>query len=257
MYSKGVVKIKFDKREEDTYIDGGNMPGIYSTDEVKSKKEGEGRIGGTPGILENQEVPRGLPDGIWGAFDFNALREIAKENGTYFSADETGDEYNNSYNKKGKYTLPIEEGETNGVFFFDAKEGEPLDDDEVEPKNGIRVKLEGTTEPVSGIIVVVGDLNIKDTNNYDFLFDGVILVLDDLKIDDKKTHRRDGANDSDVVIRGAVLSDNVIDKKKKRKKKPTVEIKNATIKYDPGIITSASSFASANWDVILGTWQEF
>ncbi|MBU4310870.1 hypothetical protein KKD34_04800 [bacterium] len=261
VYSKGVVRIKFDKREkkkdkgegeEYAYIDGGNMPGIYSTDEVSSKREGEGRITGTPPILENQEVPEGLQDGIWDAFDINALREIAKEDGTYFSADVTDDEYNNPYNKSGKYTLPIAAGQTNGVFFFDARNGEPLDDDEINPTNEVRVKLEGTTEQVSGVIVVIGDLKIRDTKHYDFLFDGVILVLDNLKMDDRKSHRRKGANDSDIFIKGAVLSNNIIDKGKKRKKKPNIDINNATIEYDPDSISSASS----HWSMVPGTWEE-
>jgi Tfp pilus assembly protein PilX len=252
IYAKGVGKIKFHKRDE-AYIDGGSMPGIYSIDEVKIKKEGEGRIDGNPPILENQEVPKNLADGIWEAFDINRLREIAKANGTYFSADTSGDEYNNPYNKKGKYTLPVKPGQTNGVFFFDAKNGEPLDDDEINPKNEIRVKLKGTTEPVSGVIVVVGDLDIKDTNDYDFLFNGVILVLDDLKIDDKKHHRRGGDNDSDVFIKGAILCDNIIEKGKKRKKKPVVKIKNATIEYDADSIATA---APATWSIVSGSWQE-
>lgn len=245
IYSKGVGKIKFDKRD-DAYIDGGNMPGIYSTDEVKTKKEGEGRIDGNPPILENQKVPEGLLDGIWDAFDINTLREMAKANGTYFQ----GDEYNKG--KKGKYTLPVEEGETSGVFFFDTRDGVVFDDDAIDRKNEAKIELKGTTEPMSGVIVVLGDLTIKDTKDYDFLFDGVILVLDDLKIDDKRSHRRLGTNDSDILIRGAVLSDNVIEKGKKRKKKSTIDIKNATIEYDPDSISSASS----HWGIVPGSWQE-
>lgn len=255
VYSNSAVKVKFDKRD-DAYIDGDEVAGIYASGDVKVKREGEGRIEGNPPILENQDVPEGLLDGIWDAFDVNALRETAKANGTYFSA-EGDDEYNNPYNKKGKYTLPLELDDgtkiSEGVFFFDARKGEPLDDDEVNPKNEIRVKLEGTTEKVSGIIVVVGDLKIKDTKDYDFLFDGVILVLDDLKIDDKKHHRRHGTNDSDIFIRGAVLSGNIIEKGKKRKKKPSIDIKNATIEYDPGSILSS---VSSHWGIVPGTWQE-
>jgi hypothetical protein len=256
LYSNGKVKVKFDKRD-DAYIDGKDMPGVYSTEGVKAKKKEEERIEGSPPILEDQTVPEGLLDGIWNAFDFNSLREIAKANGTYFSADDTGDEYNNPYNKKDKYTLPIVRDDgtkiTSGVFFFDARNGEPLDDDGVNPGNEIRLKLEGTTEKVSGVIVVVGDLSIKDTKEYDFLFDGVILVLDDLKIDDKRSHRRkDDTNDSDIVIRGAVLTDNVIHKGKKRKKKTSAHIKNATIEYSPRAIGSVSPY----WGVVPGSWRE-
>ena len=254
VYSPGPISFKFDKRElaEDAYIDGHDIPGVYSAGDVKIKKDGEGRIAGHPPILEDTAVPEGLQDGVWEEFDLNGLRDIAKANGTYFSADNTADEFNNPFNKSGKYTLPIEPSQTTGVFFFDAKHGEPLDDDEVNPKNEIRLKLEGTTRPMSGIIVVVGDLNIKDTKDYDFQFDGVIIVLDDLKIDDKKSHRRPGTNDSDVVIRGAVLSNNVIEKGKKPKKKPSITIKNATVDYDPDVIASVSP----HWTVIPGTWQE-
>ncbi len=264
VYSKGVVKIHFEKLRKDgtsrdtrAFIDGGSMPGIYSTDSVTSKREGEGRILGTPPVLENQNVPEGLQDGMWDTFDIDTLRGIAKTNGTYFSADETDDDYNNPYNKRGEYTLPVELDDetkiTEGVFFFDTRNGEPLDD-ELEPRNRIKVKLEGTTELVKGVIVVVGDLHIKDTDNYDFLFDGVILVLNDLKIDDKKNHRRGGTNDSDIFIKGAVLSDNIIKKGEKRKKeKPAVDIKDATIEYDASAITKASSPC---WAVIPGTWQE-
>jgi len=232
---------------------GGVKPGIYSTDEVNSKKVGEGRIVGLPqGILENQAIPEGLQAGVWDTFDFNNLRAIAKANGTYFSADGTTDEYNNSYNKAGKYTLPVIAGQTNGVFFFDAKDGEPLDDDEINPANKIKVKLKGTSAPMSGIIAVVGDLTIKDTDDYDFLFDGIILVLDNLKLTDTRHHRRSGTNDSDIVIRGAVLSENVIEEGKRRKKKSTVDIDNATIEYNPESMSSASS----RWSIVPGSWRE-
>ncbi len=248
VYSKNVSKIKFDKRD-DAYIDGKNMPGIYSTNEVKTKKGGEGRIDGNPPILENQKVPEGLQDGIWDAFDVNALREMAKANGTYFQ----GDEYNKGKKgKKGKYTLPVAEGKTNGVFFFDTKGGVVFDDDAIDKKNEAKIELKGTTELMSGVIVVLGDLTIKDTKDYDFLFDGVILVLDDLKMHDNKHGRRDGTNDSDIFIRGAILSDDIIQKGKKRKKKPTTDIKNATIEYDAGTIANASS----HWGIISGSWQE-
>lgn len=219
VYSPGAVEVKFDKRTsaDDAYIDGHDVPGIYTSAyaQVKVTWEGEGRISGNPPILENQPVPDSFRDGVWDAFNLNGLREAAKANGTYFSSDGTTSEYNNAFNKKNQYTLPIVPGQTNGVFFFDAKDGEPLSDDLIEPKNLVRVKLQGTTEPISGVIVVVGDLDIKDTDEYDFLFDGVIIVLDDLKIDDKRTHRRNGTNDSDVVIKGAVISDNIIEKGKK------------------------------------------
>ena len=254
VYSPGPITLQIDKRKEadDAYIDAHAIAGVYSAGEVKVKKDGEGRITGSPPIVENTEVPEGLRDGVWDEFNLNGLREVAKANGTYFSADDTDKELNNPFNKSGHYTLPIEPSQTNGVFFFDAKRGEPLDDDEVTPNNKIRVKLEGTTEPMSGIIVVVGDLDIKDTKEYDFLFDGVIIVLDDLRIDDKKSHRRPGLNDSDVVIRGAVLSDNVIEKGKKRKKKPSITIKNATVDYAPDVITAVSP----SWTIVPGTWQE-
>jgi len=256
LYSNGKVKLKLDKRG-DAYIDGKDMPGVYSTEEVKEKKKEEEQIKGNPPVLEYQVVPEGLLDGLWNAFDFNSLREAAKANGTYFSADGTSDEYNNLYNKKGKYTLPIVQDDgtkiTSGIFFFDARKGEPLDDDGVNPDNEIRLKLEGTTEKVSGVIVVVGDLSIKDTKEYDFLFDGVILVLDDLKIDDKRSHRRkDDTNDSDIVIRGAVLTDNVIYKGEKRKKRTTAHIKNATIEYNPRAIGSNAPY----WGVASGSWRE-
>jgi len=247
VYSNGTgIKIKFDKRD-DTYIDGHNVAGIYSTGDVKTKKEGEGRIEGNPAILEYQNVPEGLQDGLWDAFDINTLRGVAKANGTYFQ----GDDYNK---KKVKYTLPVEDGVTDGVFFFDTKDGVLLDDDAIDKKNEANVELKGTTEQISGIIVVLGDLKIVDTKDYDFLFDGVIIVLDDLKIDDKRHHRRKkGTNDSDIFIKGAVLSDDIIQKRKKRKKKPNSDIKNATIEYDAGAITKASS---SYWTVIPGTWQE-
>jgi len=251
VYSRGVVQVKFDKRD-DAYIDGGVKPGIYSTDEVKSKKVGEGQIVGQPqGILENQPIPETLDAGIWDTFDFNNLREIAKANGTYFSAEGTGEE-NNPFNKSGKYTLPVVAGQTNGIFFFDAKDGEPLDDDEVDPKNEIKVKLKGASEQMSGIIVVVGDLRIEDTNVYDFLFDGIILVLDDLTIKDGKHGRRIGTNDSDIRIRGAVLSENINPGKKTRKKKATLNIDNATIEYSPESMSSASS----RWSIVPGSWRE-
>ncbi len=244
MYANGLIKaMKFDKRD-DAYIDGGNLPGIYATDDVKTKKKGEGRIMGNPPILEYQEVPEGMEDGVWEAFDLDRLRQIAKDNGTYFGGDE--------YNKKGKYTLPVEEGKTKGVFFFDAKDGGVLDDDEINPKNEAKVELKGTTEQISGIIVVVGDLTIKDTKDYDFLFDGIIIVLDDLKMDDNRHGRRDGSNDSDILIRGAILSDNIIEKGKGRKKKPSIDIKNATIEYDSTKVLNAAPF----WDIAVASWQE-
>ena len=247
VYSNGTgIKIKFDKRD-DAYIDGHNVAGIYSTGEVKTKKEGEGRIEGNPDILENQDVPGSLQDGLWDAFDINILRGVAKANGTYFQ----GDDYNK---KKVKYTLPVEGGVTDGVFFFDTKDGVVLDDDAIDKKNEANVELKGTCGNwMSGVIVVLGDLKIVDTKNCDFLFEGIIIVLDDLKIHDKKSHRRSGANDSDIFIKGAVLSDDIIQKGKKRRKKPSSDIKNATIEYDAGAITKASS---SYWTVIPGTWQE-
>jgi len=252
VYSGGTgIKIKFDKRN-DAYIDGHGVAGIYSTGEVKSKikpelEEGEEeeRIKGTPAILENQNVPKSLQDGLWDAFDINTLRGVAKANGTYFQ----GDDYNK---KKVKYTLPVEGGVTDGVFFFDTKDGVVLDDDAIDKKNEAKIELKGTTELMSGVIVVLGDLTIKDTKDYDFLFDGVIIVLDDLKMHDNRHGRRDGTNDSDILIRGAILSDDIIQKGKKRKKKPTTDIKNATIEYDAGTITSTSS----SWGIISGSWQE-
>ncbi len=251
VYSRGVVQVRFDHRD-DAYIDGGVKPGIYSTDEVYSKKIGEGRIVGQPqGILENQAIPEGLQAGVWDTFDCNNLRAIAKANGTYFSATDDEDE-NNTYNKSGKYTLPVIAGQTNGVFFFDAKNGEPLDDDEINPGNKIKVQLKGTTAPMSGIIVVVGDLNIVDTHDYDFLFDGIILVLDNLKLSDNRHHRRSGTNDSDIVIRGAVLSENVLMEGRRRKKKSTVDINNATIEYSAESMSSASS----RWSIVPGSWRE-
>jgi|GEM_PF-2077656 len=245
VYVRNIGNITFQKRD-DAYIDGTTMPGMYSIGDIRTNRIGEGRIEGTPPILENQLVPDNLQDGIWNAFDFNALRDYAKANGTYFSA-EGNDEFNNSYNKSGKYTLPVKEGQTSGVFFFDARNGEPLDDDGVNPKNEIRVKLRGTTEQMSGVLVVVGDLKIIDTDVYDFLFNGVILVLDDLKISDKTHHRRLGTNDSDILINGAVLNDNIVLRNRERKKKATVIINNATIKYDPGSINY--------WDTV-GNWKE-
>lgn len=253
VYSNGGLKVKFDKRD-DAYIDGHEVAGIYTTGEVKVKKEGEGKIYGNPPIKE-ASMPEGLQNGIWEVFNLEALRETAKTNGTYFQ----GDDYNKK-GKKDKFTLPVVEGEAEGVFFFDTRGGVPFDDDALDKENEAKVELKGTTEQVSGVIVVVGDLKIVDTKDYDFLFDGVILVLDDLKIDDKGNHRRkkDGdTNDSDIVIRGAVLSDNVIEKGKKRKKKATVDIKNATIENDPGAISFASSLESASWDIVPNSWQEF
>ncbi len=248
IYSNGAVKVKFKKRD-DAYIDGDEVAGIYASGDVKVKKDGEGRIDGNPPIQEEAPTPEALEDGIWDAFDINALRDIAIEEGTYFSGDE--------YNKKGKYILPVEEGETAGVFFFDTRDGVVLDDDAIDEANEAKVELRGTCgNQISGIIVVVGDLTIKDTKDCDFLFDGVILVLDDLKMHDNRHGRRDGSNDSDIFIRGALLSDNIIQKGKKRKKKPAADIKNATIEYDKNAITNASSYGSSQWRIILESWQE-
>ena len=80
----------------------------------------------------------------------------------------------------------------------------------------------------------------------------MILVLDDIKITDKKHHRRAGGNASDIIIRGAIINDNIFEKDKKRKKKPSVTIKNAAIYYDAEAITNASPA----WDIVPGTWQE-
>lgn len=287
LYGDRNIELTFHKREEpdqeppdettdeepsaDPYIDGGPIPGIYSTGGV-IQKHGRGRISGTPPILENQPVPEGLRDGVWEAFDLNALREVSKANGTYVAADRDPDptnpeDFNNLYNKNGKYTLPLEGGRTESVFFFDTKSGLPLDDDEVSPKNEVRVKLSGTCRPIShipipisGVIVVVGDLEIRDTTDCDFLFNGLIIALDDVKITDQRHHRRDpmDTNSSDIVIRGAVLSNNVIEKGKPRKKKPAVKIKNATIQYDALAIATAQkdAFPGSHWGIVPGTWRE-
>jgi hypothetical protein len=260
LYSNGAVRLRFDERDY-AYIDGKEKPGIYGTGSVRANKEGEGHIFGNPDILEDESVPEGLTDGIWDTFNFNALREIAKANDTYFSADDTNDEYNNPYNRNHKYTLPIVKSDgtkvTNGVFFFDASKGNPLDDSEVNPKNEVRLKLQGTTEPVSGIIVVVGDLTIQDTDDYDFLFNGVILALDDLKIDDKRHGRRSQEhNDSDIYIQGAVLSDNIITEGKGRLKKAGMDITNATIEYNRDAIVSAIISNLYYWRISAGSWKE-
>ena len=266
VYSTSVVSLQFDARD-DAYVDGTPVVGVYSTDDVISKKVGPGRIEGAPPIAEFQNVPEGVQEGVWDAFDFNALRDVAKAQGTYVSADGTADAYNNPYNKSGRYTLPLKPGQTEGVFFFDAKSGQPLDDNEVNPQNEVRVKLEGTcnnprsgiSTPVTGIIVVVGDLHIKETRDCDFLFNGVIIALDDMTLDDPRHHRRKtDTNDSDIVIRGAVLSDNIIEKGKKRKKKPSLRIKNATVDYDAAAIAYAQklAFPGSYWGIVPGTWRE-
>ncbi len=270
LYSRGPVMTRFDWRD-DAYIDGGNKPGIYSCEYVWNWPDwphghhwphhhhwsGDDHIEGNPPILEDQDTPEALEDGIWDVFDFNTLRQIAQANGTYFAGEDYGHRhgsyYNNPFNRANRYTLPIEEGQTYGVFFFDAINGEPLDDDEVDPRNQVRVKLEGTTEPMSGIIVVVGDLDIKDTRRYDFLFDGVILVLDDLTIHDSRHHRRWwGGNDSDICISGTVLSENLLERGRWRRKNPTARIYNASIEYDAESI----SYIPTPWVVVPGSWQE-
>ncbi len=54
-------------------------------------------------------------------------------------------------------------------------------------------------------------------------------------------------------MKSIVLCDNVIERGKgRKKKKPSMDIKNATIEYDSGAITDALSY----WTIIPGTWQE-
>ncbi len=272
VYSNGKVKLQFEEERDDAYIDGWDdkdagigVAGIYSsgkTEEGKKKieiEEGEGRIDGNPPIKE--ELTEGeLNDlliyqyGLWDAFDCDALRARAIADGTYFQ----GDDYNTA---KAKYFLPVVEGETNGVFFFDTRGAVPLNDAVLVKKTEANIELNGTCgNQMSGVIVVAGDLTIKDTKDCDFLFDGVILVLNKLTIDDK------GVNYSNIVIKGAVLSDNIIpEEEKKPKKKPKkpkkpkekrtkesiVDIKNATIKYDIDAIISATP-----WNIIREGWQE-
>lgn len=260
VYTRNKIEVSFDERD-DPYITGGDagtgIAGIYSTDKITLKEGAAGCIEGDPAISEDQEPPEDLEYGIWDAFDINALKAQAIADETYFTADE--------YNKMGKYTLPVVADEPNGVFFFDTEGGVPLDDEVIEQNKEANVELKGTNyvdpdtgeqSAVSGVIVVVGDLKIVDTPVYDFLFDGVVLVLDDLNLEDKRTGRRDGTNDSDIFIRGAVLNDNIIQETgKKEKKKPTkksiIKIENATIEYEPDIITDTQPPS-----VIFESWQE-
>jgi len=126
-------------------------------------------------------------------------------------------------------------------------------------------------KPIQIAIVVAGDMTIKETDANDFNFDGVVFVLDDLIITDRTS---EGANN--VKIKGAVLGDNttMVDeglyskkgqKRRKRKAKQAINkeetsimrINNASVVYDADTIAAVSSFSSARWSVVPGSWQEF
>lgn len=208
-------------------LDGHNKTGIYAVSDVDNGllDRYAGKIKGTPPVIENTGIPpSGLEYGIWDAFDFDALRERAKADGTYFSGD-----YNN-------FVLPIE----TGVFFFDTTDGKPL----TKGGKAVDVWFNGTNNTIaSGIIIVVGDLTITDMLS-SFLFDGIIFVMNDLTINDIYADRLPyPLIPHKVVIRGALLIDN------------NVTIRNSTIEYSSAAISDYSS-GFLDWFIVPGSWQE-